>query len=202
MLLPGLGPGLGTGGRYLDTGSPVSCRHWGQLTIVTSVHAERESRLVTMRKRYSDGGYPGYPGGSGGGRRRYPGGGERSRGWGAGGYRSRSSGPGARYNTIQGPPGGRHGHGQAGRYTGYRERTKSAPPGGRRHRSRSEDSGAMARRRSGERRTMTSFSLHPPESREGVRPVTPGRSKYDVDRQSTYYSRRAQSFIDKRYLPT
>ena len=164
-----------------------------------------------MRKRYSDGGgggaYPGYPGGSGGGRRRYGGGGERHRGWGAGGggYRSRSSGPGARFNTIQGQPGGgaRHpGHGQAGRYTGYRERTKSAPPGIRRHRSRSEDSGAMARRRSGERRTMTSFSLHPPETREGVRPVTPGRTKYDVDRQSSYYSRRAQSFIDKRYLPT
>ena len=91
-----------------------------------------------------------------------------------------------------------------GRYTGYRERTKSAPPGGRRQRSRSEDS-AMTRRRPGERRTMTSFSLHPSESRSheaGVRPVTPGRTKYDVDRQSSYYSRRAQSFIDKRYLPT
>ena len=70
---------------------------------------------------------------------------------------------------------------------------------------------------------MTSFSLHPPERGEaGVRPVTPGRTKYDVDRQSKYYSRRAQvedmktsymmiysismlylqSFIDKRYLPT
>ena len=40
---------------------------------------------------------------------------------------------------------------------------------------------------------MTSFSLHPPERGEaGVRPVTPGRTKYDVDRQSKYYSRRAQ----------
>ena len=157
-----------------------------------------------------------------------------------------------RYNTISGPggfPGGGAGGGygarsasvsRAGRsagagpgagrtpgFGGYRERTKSAPPL-RRHRSRSEE-----RRRSSpwrERRVMTSFSLHPPERGEaGVRPVTPGRTKYDVDRQSKYYSRRAQvgtsyivarigrlsttynshismlylqSFIDKRYLPT
>ena len=120
-----------------------------------------------------------------------------------------------RYNTISGPggyPGGGAGGGygarsasvsRAGRsagagpgagrtpgFGGYRERTKSAPPL-RRHRSRSEE-----RRRSSpwrERRVMTSFSLHPPERGEaGVRPVTPGRTKYDVDRQSKYYSRRAQ----------
>ena len=51
---------------------------------------------------------------------------------------------------------------------------------------------------------MTSFSLHPPERGEaGVRPVTPGRTKYDVDRQSKYYSRRAQvgTSWDRKYFP-
>ena len=150
-----------------------------------------------MRKRYSDQGY-GY---SGSRRQRYAG---------ATGppevYPSKYPGAGARtgsirYNTISGY------NNTTTRYPGYRERTKSAPPL-RRHRSKSEDS-SLHRRRScvspwSERRTVTSFSLYPQDSYTRASSATPrrSRSKYDVDRQSRYYSRRAQSFIDKRYLPS
>lgn len=116
--------------------------------------------------------------------------------------RSRSAG---RYNTFS----GHHrssSHGRGGRDQ-FRERTRSCPPQ-RRQRSKSEDSSMYRRRMSSIswQEPRTSLDTRLPErsfSRARAMSAGPGsRSKYDVDRHSKYYSRRAQSFIDRRYLPS
>ena len=101
----------------------------------------------------------------------------------------------------------------------YRERTKSAPPPLRRMRSKSEDS-AQRRRWSespwGERRTQTSFSNYPaPPSSDQTYPASAlassrwsrrhrsGAERAErAERGESYYTRKAQSFRDKRFLPT
>ena len=132
-------------------------------------------------------------------------------GYGSGGYRSKPPGSSSRFNTFSGysraasasrcPP-------------GYRERTKSAPPPLRRMRSKSEDS--SQRRRSSaspwrERRTQTSFSnYHPGPSSDQTYPASALASSKrsrrnrlsERERQSSYYTLKAQSFMDKRFLPT
>lgn len=127
------------------------------------------------------------------------------------GYRDRSRSVGARgpsrYNTISGYGTRSRGHSRS--RDQYRERTRSCPPV-RRQRSKSEDSALYRRRMSSiswqEPRTVTSLDHRLPErsfSRARAMSAGPGsRSKYDVDRHSKYYSRRAQSFIDRRYLPS
>ena len=95
----------------------------------------------------------------------------------------------------------------------YRERTKSAPPPLRRMRSKSEDS-AQRRRWSespwGERRTQTSFSNYPAHPAHPSADQTYPASALASSRwsragrggQESYYTRKAQSFMDKRFLPT
>ena len=155
-----------------------------------------------MRKRYGEPGL-GYGG------RRLPG----REGYGTAGYRNKPPGSSSssRFNTFSG-------YGRAAsssRYQpAYRERTKSAPPPLRRMRSKSEDS--SQRRRSSaspwrERRTQTSFSQYCPTSgSDQTYPASALASSKssrrhrgsERERQSSYYTWKAQSFMDKRFLPT
>ena len=139
-------------------------------------------------------------------RKRY---GEPGQGW---------AGP-RRFNTFSGRSGSRSRMSRlsrlpaSGATANFRERTKSAPPPLRRMRSKSEDS--SHRRRSSaspwrERRTHTSFSNYPGPSSDQTYPASAlASSKWsrrqrasERDRQSSYYTRKAQSFMDKRFLPT
>ena len=131
-------------------------------------------------------------------------------GYGSGGYRSKPPGSSSRFNTFSG-------YSRAASATrcppGYRERTKSAPPPLRRMRSKSEDS--SHRRRSSaspwrERRTHTSFSNYPAHPAHPSADQTYPASALASSRwsragrggQESYYTRKAQSFMDKRFLPT
>ena len=95
----------------------------------------------------------------------------------------------------------------------YRERTKSAPPPLRRMRSKSEDSSQRRRWSASpwrERRTQTSFSNYPahpahPSSDQTYPASALASSRWSRRHrggQESYYTRKAQSFMEKRFLPT
>ena len=128
----------------------------------------------------------------------------------------------SRFNTFSGRSASRSRVGGQGSAS-YRERTKSAPPPLRRMRSKSEDS-AQRRRWSEspwrERRTQTSFSNYPappahaaPSSDQTYPASALASSRWSRRHRGgencrssgsagSYLTRKAQSFMDKRFLPT
>ena len=141
-------------------------------------------------------------------RKRY---GEPGLGW--AGHRRGGSSSSSRFNTFSGRSASRARLPASSGPATFRERTKSAPPPLRRMRSKSEDS-AQRRRWSespwGERRTQTSFSNYPAHPAHPSADQTYPASALASSRwsragrggQESYYTRKAQSFMDKRFLPT
>ena len=145
-------------------------------------------------------------------RKRY---GEPGQGYG-GARRLGSTAPSSRFNTFSGRSAR---SASSSRVPGpaqasYRERTKSAPPPLRRMRSKSEDSSQRRRWSESpwrERRTQTSFSHCPTRpSSDQTYPASALASSRRSRRHRgvaetesvNNYTRKAQSFMEKRFLPT
>ena len=117
----------------------------------------------------------------------------------------------SRFNTFSGRSASRSRAGGPGPAS-YRERTKSAPPPLRRMRSKSEDSSQRRRWSESpwrERRTQTSFSHFPARSSsDQTYPASALASSRRSRRHrgpaesGNNYTRKAQSFMEKRFLPT